>query len=374
MDTAARYRSLFPSLERQTYLNSCAHGAQSVRARAAANAFLDSWEAGADWAAWTALVDEARREFARFIGADVEEVALTANASSAISSIASALGFPHDRRTVLTTDLDFPTAPYIWREQEPRGARIEHLKAEGGVLRPDTLARHVTPGTRVVSIPHVASFNGFRLDVKAMADAAHAQGALVMVDGFQAAGTMPIDVHALDVDFYVTGVYKWLLGTAGVAFLYVRKDLHAALRPTVGGWLAQEVPYNFDPFAPPAPDARRYQYGGTSIIGARIAMEGLRLLTEVGLRNVEAHNRGLCNHLLDACDARGFEVLSSRESGDRSSIVTFRVPRLQETLAALQSAGVVVNSRLNGIRVSPHFYNTPAEVERLFEVIDKVHA
>ncbi|HWG89300.1 MAG TPA: aminotransferase class V-fold PLP-dependent enzyme [Candidatus Thermoplasmatota archaeon] len=371
MTLPARYRPLFPGTTEQTYLNSCAHGLQSTRARAAAQGFLDQWTRGGDWGAWWTMTNEARKAFARFIGAHEDEVALIPNASAGISAIASALDFRGERNEVVTTALDFPSAPYVWNEQAPRGAKHVHLPWNDGLLRVDQVRPHLGPRTKLLSIPHVASFNGYKLDAKAFTAAAHEAGALAFVDGFQAAGTFPINVKDLDVDFYVTGTYKWLLGVSGTAFLYVKRELHQELRPTVGGWLAQDDPYGFNPLAPPAKDARRYQGGGANILGSAVAIEGFNLLNEAGLANVQAHNLRLCDRIMEAADARGFQVLTPRAHADRGSIVTFRVPRLTEVLGALAAHNVVVNQRLEGLRVSPHFYNTEADVDQLFAVIDR---
>jgi selenocysteine lyase/cysteine desulfurase len=240
-------------------------------------------------------------------------------------------------------------------------------------LRADVWARGLSERTGLACIPAVASFSGARLDVAAFAEAAHARGAPVLVDAFQAAGTYPIDVRRSDVDFLVTGVYKWLMSPVGLAFLYVRRD-HHALVPTTSGWYGAETPYNFDPLDALAPDARRFQYGGASIVGCVAAAESLRLLQEVGIAKVEGRNRQLVDRVLGHAAQRKYEILTPEDARDRASIVTFRVPDLAAALDACAREKVIVNSRLGGIRVSPHFYNREADVDRLFEVLDHVAA
>ena len=359
----------FPGLTQGTYLNSCAHGLLPRRTRAAIERHLDAWEARPDWDAWNAAIEEARRAFARLIGAHDDEVAVQANATSGIAAVMNALPAGGPRREILTCDLDFPTAPFLAERQRARGMAHRHLRTEGGVLRVDEWRRSLGPQTALASIPGVASFNGYRFDVAAFARAAHDEGAPLLVDHFQGAGTYPLDVHRADVDFLVTGVYKWLLGPAGLAFLYVKREHHRLL-PTTSGWYGARVPYDFDPMDELAPDARRFQYGGASVVGCVAAAESLKLLAEVGLDAVERHNRALVERVIGRARERKWEVLTPEAPEARASIVTFRVPDLQGALAACARERVVVNSRLGGIRASPHFYNRPEDVDRLFEVLD----
>lgn len=359
----------FPGLAKSTYLNSCAHGLLPRRTRAAIDRHLQRWEDEPDWDAWNAAIEEARRAFARLIGAHADEVSVQANATSGIAAVMSAFRPEGGRRGILTCDLDFPTAPFVAERQKARGMEHAHLKAMPRPLRVDEWRRALSPRTALASIPSVASFMGYRLDVEAFTRAAHEAGVPLLVDHFQGAGTFPLDVHRLDVDFLVTGVYKWLMAPAGLAFLYVKREHHGLL-PTTSGWYGARVPYDFDPLDELAPDARRFQYGGASVMGCVAAAESLKLLDEVGLANVERHNRALVERTVAHARERKWEVLTPDAPHERSSIVTFRVPDLQKALAACARERVIVNSRLGGIRVSPHFYNREAEVDRLFEVLD----
>ena len=354
--------SEFPGLGRTTYLNSCAHGLLPRRARRAIERHMDAWEGAPDWDAWAEAIERARASFARFIGARPEEIAIQASASTGLSSVMSA--FPRGRITTL--DIDFPTAGFVARRQATRG--IEHAHLALGNVRAEEWAKRVR-GASLACIPAVASFSGYRLDVADFARRAHDADVPLMVDAFQACGTFPIDVRKLDIDFLVTGVYKWLMAPAGLAFLYVRPD-HHALVPTVGGWSAARAPYAFDPLDELAPDARRFQYGGPSMPGVVAIAETLTLLSEVGLTNIEAHNRRLVERLMRHAHDRKLEILTPEAAADRASIVTFRVPDLHRALDACQREGVIVNSRLGGIRVSPHFYNSERDVDRLFAVLD----
>lgn len=359
MDWAAE----FPGLHAQTYLNSCAHGLLPRRTRRAIEAHLDQWERAPDWAAWSESVEAARKAFARLIGARDDEVAVQANATSGIAAVMNTV----TKGRIATTDIDFPTSGFVAQRQTTRGIQHEHL--EEGALRVDAWAPKAK-GAALACIPAVASFSGYRLDVPSFAARAKEMDVPLLVDAFQACGTYPIDVRKWDVDFLVTGVYKWLLAPAGLAFLYVRRDHHARL-PTTSGWYAAADSYAFDPLGEMAADARRYQYGGPSVVSCVALVESLKLLDEVGLASVERTNRALVERILARCAERKYEVLTPEAPEARASIVTFRVPHLERALAACQRENVVVNSRLGGIRVSPHFYNRAEDVDRLFAVLDR---
>ena len=358
MDLAAE----FPGLSRSTYLNSCAHGLLPKRARRAMEAHLDRWEGEPDWAEWGQVVERARVAFARFIGARDDEVAVQANATSGMAAVMNTV----TRGRIVTLDVDFPTAGFLAQRQTARSG-VQHDHARSGPPTPESWAKHAR-GAALATLPAVVSFSGHKLDVPAFVERAKAMDVPLLVDAFQACGTYPIDVRKWDVDFLVTGVYKWTLAPAGLAFLYVRRDHHARV-PTTSGWYAA-ANGSMDPLAEMWPDARRYQYGGPSVLSCAALPESLAVLEEKGLSAVEAHNAKLVERVIEHCRARKLELLTPEEPERRASIVTFRVPHLERALAECQREKVVVNTRLGGIRVSPHLYNTRADVDRLFDVLD----
>jgi selenocysteine lyase/cysteine desulfurase len=338
--------------------------------RRAVDAHLDRWQDDPDWGAWGEAVEAARRQFARLVHARPEDIAVAANASQGIGAVMSALHPRPGRSAIVTWENDFPTSQALAERQRARGFEHRRVTGEGLAMRADAWARHLGNDAALAVVPAVASFSGYRLDLRAFVGAAHARGTPILVDAFQAAGTFDIDVKALDVDFLVSGVYKWLLAPAGLAFLYVRPDHAAALEPATSGWLSLEQPYAFEPLGPLASDARRFQSGGPSVIGCAAAAESLALVQEVGLGNVERHNRGLVERVMAHARERKWEILTPEAPQERASIVTFRGMDAQHALETLARERVVVNPRLGGLRVSPHFYNTEADVDRLFHVLD----
>jgi selenocysteine lyase/cysteine desulfurase len=331
------------------------------------DAHLDRWEQDPDWGAWGETTEAARRAFARLIGARPEEIAVVANASQGIGAVMNAMRPTPQRRAIVTWEGDFPTSPALAERQRTRGFVHRYVQGEGLTPRVEAWARHLGDDAALACLPMVASFSGYRLDARAFVDAAHARGTPILLDAFQAAGTVPIDVKRLDVDYLVTGVYKWLLAPAGLAFLYVRPDRAAALEPTTSGWLGQDVPYAFDPLGPLASDARRFQSGGPSVLGCAAAAESLALIQEIGVPEIARRNGALVDAIVERAHARKWEVLTPEE---RASIVTFRGMDVEKALAACKRERVVVNPRLGGLRLSPHFYNDVGDVDRLFAALD----
>jgi len=255
-------RAQFPVFQNKIYLNSCSQGALGKPVEASLLEHIRSWhEQGSPWDRWVEEYENARVAFARFIGATPDEVAVLPSASAGINSVASALDFGK-RRKVVMGEFEFPTMGQIWLAQQRRGAEIEFLEARDGRICPDCYSRAIDGRTLIVPLTQVCFMNGFRSDVTSIVKRAHERGALVMLDGYQDCGTRPIDVKALDVDFYVTGALKYLLCPSGIAFLYVRRDLITTLTPTITGWFAQQNPFAFDvKHFDPASTARRFEGG-----------------------------------------------------------------------------------------------------------------
>src|SRR5919204_7002259 len=224
VDTAPlpdRIRHRFPIFERRLYINSCSQGALSDAVRAAYEQYLADWdEKGAPWEYWVERGEAARAVFARLIGAAPDEVAVTTSLSAGVSALASGLRYARRSKVVLT-DWEFPTIGQIWHAQEARGARVVHVRADDL----ESFDRAIDDDTLLVPITHVCYRNGAMIDVPAVVELAHERGALVLLDAFQAIGSLPVDVRELGVDFLGAGVLKYLLGSAGLAFFYCRREL-----------------------------------------------------------------------------------------------------------------------------------------------------
>ena len=368
-ETVSSIRAQFPIFERKIYLNSCSQGALSVAVEAGLLDHIASWhQGGSPWDAWVRKYEEARAVFARFIGAEPDEVAVVPSASAGINGVASALGFERRRKVVLG-EFEFPTMGHIWLAQHRRGAQVQFAQAQGDRLPIDSYERIVDAETLIVPLSHVCFLNGFRSDVAGITRLAHERGALVLLDGYQDCGTRPVNVKEFGVDFYVSGTLKYLLGPAGVAFLYVRRELIPALVPTITGWFGQGDPFAFDvKHFDPAPAARRFESGTPPIINLYGAIPGIELLTGLGLDSIAAQIAALAQALVDG--ARRLRIRIKTPYDTVGPLVVLQAQNLEALLARLDQCNIIASGRHDGLRISFHVYNTLGDVERLLQVLE----
>ena len=289
-------RSRFNIFQHKIYLNSCSQGPLSDAVQGGLEDFMASWhEQGSPWELWVNQYEAARTVFAQFINASPDEVAIVTSVSAGINGVASALNF-RERNKVVMGEFEFPTMGHVWLGQRVRGAEVQFVSAEGNRIPAANYEKMVDQNTLIVPLTHVCFKNGFRSEVNAITQVAHRAGALVMLDDYQDCGTRPIDVKALDLDFFVTGTLKYLLGPPGLAFMYVRKELISSLIPTVTGWFAQANPFAYDPkLFDLSPTARRFESGSPSVPNVYAALPGFRLLQEIGMENVAGHIKRLAH-------------------------------------------------------------------------------
>jgi selenocysteine lyase/cysteine desulfurase len=368
-----KQRARFPLLRRQCFMNSCSYGLLSDSVEAAYLEYLSDRHAhGSHWDAWIGRYEGLRGDLARLLGCGTDEVAVTGSASAGINAVASAMTFDGDRDKVVITDLEFPTNAQIWYAQEARGATLERVVAEGNASLLERLAETVDERTRIVAVTHVCYRNGEKLDVAAIARLARAKGAYVLIDGFQAVGTMPIDVSALDCDFYVGGTLKYLLASAGVAYLYARGATTAELQPTATGWFAQADIGAMDARAHhPATNARRFEGGTPPIPNVYAARAGLALIEEIGLTAIGERIKDLSALIADQARAAGIPMATPDDPERRGAMVALRSRDAPAMVAALHEENIITSSRDGNVRLSPHFYNDRDDVERVFDAIGR---
>jgi selenocysteine lyase/cysteine desulfurase len=363
-------RSRFSIFARKIYLNSCSQGALSDAVQAGLENYIASWhEQGSPWELWVEQYEEARTAFAQFINASPDEVAVVTSASAGINSIASALNF-RERKKVVMGEFEFPTMGHVWLAQRARGAEIQFVSAEGNRIPADNYEKAIDRDTLMVPLTHVCFKNGFRSEVSAVTEIAHQSGALVMLDDYQDAGTRPIDVKAMDLDFYVTGTLKYLLGPPGLAFMYVRKELISSLVPTITGWFAQTNPFAFDPqHIDLSPTARRFESGSPSIPNVYAAVPGFQLLKEIGMENVAAHIKKLTQALLRSAHDLGIRTKTPADSG--GPLVVLQSTDSNLLVQKLAESDIVASNRYDGLRIAFHVYNTMDDVKAVIEVLKK---
>ncbi|HZW96054.1 MAG TPA: aminotransferase class V-fold PLP-dependent enzyme [Candidatus Eremiobacteraceae bacterium] len=363
-------RSRFRIFQRKTYLNTCSQGALSDAVLTGLEDYIASWHAqGSPWETWMDRYDEARAAFAQFINASPDEVAIVTSASAGINGVASALSF-QDRKKVVMGEFEFPTMGHIWLAQRVRGAEVQFVKAEGNSIPAVNYEKMVDRNTLIVPLTRVCFKNGFRSEVKAITQIAHHAGALVMLDDYQDCGTRPVDVKAMDLDFFVTGTLKYLLGPPGLAFMYVRKELISSLVPTVTGWFAQTNPFAFDPqHIDLSPTARRFESGSPSVPNVYAAVPGFEMLRRFGMENVEGHIRRLTQSLLNC--ARDLGIRAKTPADSVGPLVVLQCKDSTLLVQKLAERDIVASNRHDGLRISFHVYNTMDDVKEVAEVLRK---
>jgi len=363
---AIRHR--FPLLERQTYLNSCSQGVLSDAVRGAYDDYLRDWdEKGAPWEYWMERTESARSSFAGLVGADDDEVAVTASVSAGVNAIASGLRLADGRNRIVVSDFEFPTVGQIWHAQEERGYSIRHVpQGDAPVVPLEAFDAAIDEQTALVAITQVCYRNGACIDIEGVVKLAHERGALVLLDSYQAVGTMPIDVKALGVDLLVAGALKYLLASAGLGFLYCRRELFEQLRPTATGWFADENVFAMDiQDYSPAHDARRFQAGTPPIPSIYAGIAGIGMMQEIGIAQTRAHVLQLNETLFAGVDELGGTVVTPRDPASHGALVAIRSTDEHALVGALAEEGVLTSSRDGNLRVSAHCYNTHEDIEQL---------
>jgi kynureninase len=368
-------RSRFPIFEHTTYVNSCSQGALSVEVREAYEAYLEGWDLhGAEWEHWVERAEAAREAFAGLVAAQPDEVAVTTSVSQGVSGVVSALPLERSgRRRIVITELEFPTVGQIAHAQELRGAEIVHVRpGPDGTIPLERFADAIDERTALVCCTVVSYRTGTRLDVAEVARLAHEHGALVLADAYQAAGSVPLDVRQLGVDFLTAGTVKYLLASAGLGFLWCRSDLATSLLPTQTGWFADEDIFRMDisDYSPHA-SARRFDAGTPPIPSIYAGLAGMALVAQAGVAAIEAHVRGLNRRLLAGLDELGARVVTPRSEQHRGALVCVASSDVDALVRELAADRIVTSSRDNSLRISPHLYNVEEDVDRVLEALAK---
>ena len=374
-----KYRAEFPILQKKTYLNSCSLGALSQRSIDGLNEFMamwNAWGAHAWYDIWLGEIAKVRQKFATLIGAQLHEVAIAPNVSTALSTIATGLDYG-TRNNIVMADMDFPTLSYQWLVKERQGVECRFVESPDRVYTPPELfEREVDEKTALVATSRVFFTSGYIQDVRAVADIAHKKGAYLLVDDYQGTGQIPLDVTAQDIDFLVTGTLKWLMGGPGLALVYIREGLLPLVQPTVAGWFGHREQFEFKTrefeFRP---EATRIEMGTPAVPTIYTANGGLDIVLEIGSEQICERTRFLTDDLIRRARDRGWLVRAPLESERRSSIVMFAFEQFFDDLFRLLKRDIIVDKRPGLVRISPYFYNTIEEnelvINTLAEILEK---
>ncbi len=370
MDALLAWRKEFPILEKTTYLVSHSLGAMPRRTADALQEFAETWASRGirGWEeGWWEMPVTIGSLIGSIIGAGPGEVVMHQNVSICQSLVTSCFDWNRPRNKLVTDGLNFPSNDYIYYGLERHGARVIRVASPDGITLPLELMHDaIDEETQLVSLSHVAFRSSFVQDLGAITRRAHEMGALVFADLYQSAGTVPVDVRALGLDFATGGSVKWLCGGPGAGYLYVRPDLRPKLLPAATGWMAHRRPFEFE--SGPidfADDAFRFLNGTPSIPALYSARSGCEIVRQIGVDAIRAKSLRQTQRLIELADEAGFPVRSCRDPQARGGVVVLDVPNGEEVTRELAHREVLVDYRPNaGIRIAPHFYTSDDELDR----------
>jgi kynureninase len=369
MDELLKWRGEFPILERTTYLISNSLGAMPRGVYDEMRAYADlwgqrgvrAWEEG-----WWEMAVNVGDQIAPLVGAERGEISLHQNVTLIQAVISSCFDFRGPRNKVVMTDLEFPSIQYFYHEQRRNGARIELVPSNDSVrFDLDKFLAAIDRDTLLVPISQVLFRSAYIVDAGAIIEKAHRVGAHVILDLFQATGTIPIDVRGLGADFACGGVLKWLCGGPGVGYLYVREDLRRKLKPAIAGWMAHRRPFAFETGAIDArEDSFRYLNGTPPIAALYACRPGLDILNNVGIAAIREKSMRLTARLLRGARAHGWPVNTPENPAERAGTVSVDCPHAAAVCRELLAREILVDYRPKaGVRLSPHFYNREEECD-----------
>jgi kynureninase len=377
MDDLLSYRSEFPILESTTYMISHSLGAMPRKVYDNLRDYADMWASRGilSWAeGWWEKPVTTGNLIATLIGAQSGEVVMHQNVSVAVSIILSAVDFSGGRNEILYFDLDFPTVIYVLEAQKRRGARVTPIKSADLTVPVNAMMDAISERTAVVCFSHVFFRTSEQIDVQPLVKRAHDMGALALVDVYQSAGAVPVDVKAWNADFVVGGSVKWLCGGPGAGYLYVKPSLYSRLEPMITGWMAHAHPFAFEtgPIQY-AENSTRFLHGSPQVPALYAAEPGYEIVSEIGLQKIRAKSLRQTDLLFDLCKREGFRIQTPQSAERRGGTVVVDVPNGDAIVKELSARKILVDYRPGaGIRISPHFYTTDEEIRVTFDAIVEI--
>jgi kynureninase len=373
-----RWRREFPIVETCTYLVSHSLGAMPRRTRAYLEQFANEWDSRGVRAwheGWWEIGREIGDLLAPVIGAAPGTISMHQNVTVAQGIIGSCFTYDGPRRKIVMSELDFPSNHYLFEGFRRYGAEIVYVSAPDPT-RIDTarVLDAIDERTQLVPLSYVLFRSAYIADAAAVIEKAHRVGAHVILDIYQAAGTVPVDLAALGADFAVGGSVKWLCGGPGAGYLYVRPDLAATVEPGFVGWASHAQPFDFatGPVRR-AGSPERFQSGTPNVPSLYSARAGYEIVREIGVPAIRRRSLALTRRLIDGARANGFRVNTPDRDEERGGSVIVDVPNGQAVTDALIARGVLVDYRPGaGIRIAPHFYNTESEIDHALSVLTDV--
>ncbi|HTT33550.1 MAG TPA: aminotransferase class V-fold PLP-dependent enzyme [Methylomirabilota bacterium] len=378
MDPLLKWRAEFPILDRTTYMISNSLGAMPRGVYDSMRAYADSWSQRGVRAweeGWWEMAVGVGDKIAPLIGAGPGEISLHQNVTLTQAVISSCFDFRGPRNKVVMVELEFPSIQYFYHAQRQHGARVEVVPTPDHIrIDLEKLLAAIDENTLLVPISQVLFRSSYVVDARAVIERAHRVGAHVILDAFQAAGTIPLDVRRLGVDFAVGGVLKWLCGGPGVAYLYVREDLRSKLNPSLTGWIAHRRPFEFETGPIAARDDSFRYLNGTPHIPALFACQpGLEILNQVGIQAIREKSIRMTTRLIEGAKSHGWAVNTPANPAERAGTVSVECPHAYEVCRELLAREILVDYRPKaGVRVSPHFYNREDECDYTLSQMEEI--
>ena len=379
MDDLLTYRQQFPILEKTTYLINHSLGAMPQRVYDRLREYADMWATRGirAWAeGWWEMPVTTGNKIARIIGAEPGSVAMHQNVSVCQAIIISCFDLKQRRNKIVYESLNFPSVMYVYEAHvKAAGARLVEVPSDDGMtIDTERMIAAIDEETLLVPISHVLFKSAYIQDVKAIVEKAHAVGALVVLDAYQSAGTVPFSVKELDVDFATGGSVKWLCGGPGAGYLYVRPELRDKLEPKVTGWMAHRAPFAFEPGEIDyATDIHRFLHGSPAIPALYAAESGYDLINEIGVERIRAKSIHQTTRLIELADEQGWRVSSPRDSAKRGGTVIVDVPHAGAVVRELALRDILVDFRPGaGLRIGPHYFTKDEELEVIVNEIKNI--
>jgi len=377
-DILERWRPEFPILERTVYMISNSLGAMPRGAAESLAEYARTWATRGVRAweeRWWEMGREVGDKVGTVIGAPAGSVSMHENVTTAIMVALSGIRPHPGRNRIVCLGADFPSTVYLYRAQEQNGFELSIVPTEDDLtVRTDRMLEAIDGRTAFVSLSHVLFKTSYIMDAAAVTARAREVGAHVVLDGYQSAGIIPVDVVALGVDFFVGGCLKWLCGGPGTAFLYTRPDVRSTLRPRFTGWFAHRNPFAFDiGDLEPRTDAMGMMNGTPAIPAYYAALPGLDIIASAGVDRIREKSRRMTRRVFALADGYGFPSIATRDPDRLAGTVAVNPPDALQVSRALKALDFVVDYRPGvGIRISPHFYNTIDEIERLMAEMARI--
>ena len=370
-------RRFFPVTQKYIYLNHAGVSPLSTQVQSSMEAFLkEATENGyTNPEMWAETIESCRQSAARLINANPDEIAFVKNTTQGIILTANGINWQVGDN-VVTTNVEFPSNIYPWWNLERHGVETRLVQEMNKRILVEDIIAKIDSRTRVVTISHVEFASGYRNDITTIGEICRDKGILFFVDAIQALGAFEVDVKKQHIDFLSADGHKWLLGPEGAAIYYCAKNKLNQLTNTNIGWASVVDDLSFSEYnLTQKPSARRFEEGSYNTVGIFGLNAAITLLLEIGILNIERRILDLTQCLIKNLYDQGYEILSPVENElERSGIVIFRSRKFSSDMLfeLFYQSGVSCAKRGGGIRLSPHFYNSEAEIDIVADILSSV--